>query len=296
MKKINLIYWNEKNFGDLLNPWLIDKLTPCEIQYKKFEASRKKRYLEYISSILKLDFIKAKEVIMPWQKTFICIGSIVRWSNFNTKVWGAGFMNDHESFWGGKIYAVRGRYTYSKLKKAGWECPEVFGDPALLLPIVFKNNILKTKKIGIIPHWKEVDFFINEYGTKYSVIDFRTDKIEKTIEKINECEYILSSSLHGLIVAHAYNIPAIWIKKGYIDTDGFKFKDYFSSVDIKEYDGFENFDLILKSLDTIEDFFYKNKNISLIQNSLLKIQKDLLKSYPFTLKNDYSNYLEEINN
>lgn len=56
-----------------------------------------------------------------------------------------------------------------------------------------------------------------------------------------------------------HSFPCLWYtrfmdKKGYIDTDGFKFHDYFSSVDIPFYDGIENFDSYLKE-DTWKSLF-----------------------------------------
>lgn len=129
------------------------------------------------------------------------------------------------------------------------------------------------------------------YASKYTVIDLNTYQIESTIDDICKCDYILSTSLHGIIVAHAYNIPCIWIKKGYIHTDGIKFNDYFSSVDIPLYNGFEDIDDILKSNSTCMEFFNKNKDFSLPATPLFPIQKRLLATAPFPLKKEFKNIL-----
>lgn len=68
-------------------------------------------------------------------------------------------------------------------------------------------------KVGIVPHFVDYAFFFDNYADKYNIIDVRTNDVEGVIDQINESEYILSSSLHGIIIAHAYGIPALWIKK-----------------------------------------------------------------------------------
>jgi hypothetical protein len=55
--------------------------------------------------------------------------------------------------------------------------------------------------------------------------------VESYVNQLTSCEAILSSSLHGLIIAGAYGIPAARISFGEdIGGDGTKFVDYFESV------------------------------------------------------------------
>lgn len=111
--------------------------------------------------------------------------------------------------------------------------------------------------------------------------------MEKVVGEILACEYVLSTSLHGVIIAHAYKIPSLWIRKGYIDTDGFKFHDYFTSVDIPVYDGFANIEEILADEVSWKSCFERNRDKAQINNSLAEIQSGLLKCAPFPLKEKY---------
>ena len=133
-----------------------------------------------------------------------------------------------------------------------------------------------------------LNYSVAELRSKmYKIIDLRTTDIESVICEILSCKYILSTSLHGIIVSHAYGIPALWMEKGYIDTDGFKFNDYFSSVGISPYTAFKNYDEILSEDFNIENFFELNKECALPNVSIRDIQKSLLSVAPFKIKEKY---------
>lgn len=286
-KNIKLVYWNEPNFGDLLSPYIIKKLTGNSIIHKKGFISRKRIITDFFRNLLRLNFSKISSILFPWERNILAIGSILNLSNSNSLIWGSGFMYENQKFHGGKIYALRGPYSNNIIKKMGYKGCNIFGDPALLLPLVAPINQDKTHEIGIIPHWSETEFFKKEYGNKYHIIDFRTNKIEETIENITSCKYILSTSLHGIIVSQAYGIPALWIKKGKINTDGIKFKDYFASVNIIPYNGFENINEILSDEKNIKDLFIENTDKSCIKCDLKHIQKQLLEAAPFKINQEF---------
>jgi pyruvyltransferase len=53
----------------------------------------------------------------------------------------------------------------------------------------------------------------------------------EVVDQILDCELILSSSLHGLIIADAYGVPNVWMKCSDKTFDGaFKYQDYLLSV------------------------------------------------------------------
>jgi hypothetical protein len=52
---------------------------------------------------------------------------------------------------------------------------------------------------------------------------------------LTSCRRIISSSLHGIIFAHAFDIPAAWVKiSPRVIGDGFKFFDYYSSIGFQQ--------------------------------------------------------------
>ena len=292
--RIKLSYWNIKdipNFGDLLSPYIIKKLTNRDISYIEWYFGIKRILKTIILSVLMGKWEKLRELHYPFEKVILGVGSILSFSSPGCIVWGSGFMNYNEKFRGGRILLVRGPVTRDMLLKQKFKCPMKYGDPAILLPLIY-NPVKKIKyKIGIIPHWKETSYFKDNYSSLYHIIDLRTTEIEKTIDEILSCSYILSTSLHGLIVSHSYGIPALWIQNNNIDTDGFKFADYFASVKIQQYKGFINIKDILKSEERILSLFKEYHYLSLPQIDINIIQKTILETAPFKIKNNIINLI-----
>ena len=111
------------------------------------------------------------------------------------------------------------------------------GDPGLLVRNLFdSSNIAKKYRLGIIPHY--ADFrspFLDGYrkDPDVTVIDIKSEAAS-FMRSVNECEMIASSSLHGLVVADSFAIPAVWIRLSNALTGGeFKFLDYFSAINVK---------------------------------------------------------------
>lgn len=176
----------------------------------------------------------------------MAIGSVADWmGNSKTTVWGSGFLkcptadNDKQNSYSlGRVCAVRGKKTREALLKAGIECPEVYGDPALLMPLIYRPSVQKVKgRMGIIPHYVDIDNpnverLLNELGDDGVLIRVSGYKNWKeVIDLLYSCEFVISSSLHGLILADAYGIPNQWVVFSDLLVGGsFKFEDYYSVV------------------------------------------------------------------
>ena len=248
-------------------------------------------------------------------KNYLCIGTLldaVNYSNAQTIVWGSGVSGQERSFvHPDNILAVRGPKTKEFCDRYGVKCPEVYGDPALLLPLVYqpqrgappstlprregtlfeaRNSKLETKRyrLGIIPHVVDLHHqVIEEIREKYAdeilIIDLaHYKKWTDVIDQICSCERILSSSLHGLIVSDAYQVPSCWIElTGNISGGYFKYLDYAASVNRF----FSTPIRIEKNADIADVVDYSDSYFSCADSEKIKeLQQCLIKVAPFKLK------------
>lgn len=265
-----------------MSKFIVEKISGCEVQNKNtYEPSLFWQMKTLLKCLLHGNGIFFREVTFFWEKPLMAVGSILSKGNARACVWGSGFMNENEKFRGGKVYAVRGPLSDKMLKEQGWKGCGTWGDPAYLLPLLVAPAPSFSYDISIIPHFMEYDYFQQTYGERYHIIDLRQTDVKKVINEITSSRKVLSTSLHGLIVSHAYGIPALWIKKGYIETDGTKFKDYFGSVNIPEYKGFESVEDLLADEGSIETLFCVKKEYSLPRKEVKEVQRGLLKVAPF---------------
>jgi pyruvyltransferase len=166
---------------------------------------------------------------------YVVIGSGLGYlTHFGSIVWGQGFAHYHDRIRvrPRKIYAVRGPLSRQKLLDSGLECPNVLGDPALLLPRYFDEDVTKRHRIGLIPHFSHLALpeFVRLRDQGAEIIDITGDLFD-VVRSVKSCHMVASSSLHGLIMADAYGIPSKWLQVvGYPIEDGFKFHDYLRSI------------------------------------------------------------------
>ena len=153
-------------------------------------------------------------------------------------MWGSGIIDKQQSIEKADFRAVRGPQTRKFLLELGYECPEVYGDPALLLSTYYRPEVYKKYKIGVIPHYHDFKVVSENYKNdpEILVIDLMTMDVGEVTRQILSCEKTISSSLHGVIVSHAYEIPSIWVEfSNKIFGDGIKYRDYLESVEIPFY-------------------------------------------------------------
>ena len=203
----------EKNWGDIIASPIIASF----LKISKLDSEVLTVHQSYKEEIQKL----------------VSIGSVSQFIKPNDVVWGTGCITQNAIFHKPyKILAVRGPLTRNEFKLKGIECPDVYGDPALLFPLIWNKTKKKTHKIGIIPHYVDINNPIIERLKKegYKIIDICSG-ITEFLEDLLSVEIVLSSSLHGLIAADAYGIPNSRIVfSNKLFGGHFKFIDYCLSV------------------------------------------------------------------
>ena len=114
------------------------------------------------------------------------------------------------------------------MMRLGHQCPEIYGDPAILMPLIYEPNRCKLYDVSIIPQLV-TEKYIREKNQDAHVISMNTNDYMGVIDQIAQSKLIISSSLHGLILADAYCVPSVWYRGLGKDID-FKYKDYYAST------------------------------------------------------------------
>ncbi len=209
--RVPLLWWTDTpNYGDLLSPWLVGRVAQRPVVFAP-----------------------------PRHPSYVAVGSVVTRARRGSTVWGSGsFGSERRSLFksSAQYRAVRGPLTRSRLLDVGIECPRVYGDPALLVPMYFWPAVEKTHEVGIVIRHSEHLWRDVARDGEVKVIDFGSEDIDAVTREILSCRRIISSSLHGLVIADAYGIPNAWLgtdgKVGGSRPNGgeFKYIDYFASV------------------------------------------------------------------
>ena len=101
---------------------------------------------------------------------------------------------------------------------------------------VYIPSILTSKVIlSITEVGKNLKQNLEKVGYVVKYIDIQVgDDYEKLINNINTCKYIISSSLHGVIMGIIYKRKTIYIQfSNKVIGGDFKFNDFFKSINIQ---------------------------------------------------------------
>jgi pyruvyltransferase len=241
---VNVYWWDGvKNFGDLLTP----------------EILRAMKYTPIESYLI--------------QHPMIAIGSLIQTlpMDFHGKILGTGLIEPkRHDLSSAEFVFVRGDYTK---KCMGLDNSLPVGDLGLLSDKLLLKPVKKKYQVGIVPHYvdknsDQVSVLKEYFNSSGTVIDVQ-NSARNVVNQIAQCDIIVSSSLHGLVVADSLGIPNIWVEfSNSVAGEGFKFKDYNSAID---YEQSPTSSVELISPRGIEKNA-SNKCFSIIQNKKLELE------------------------
>lgn len=198
--RVNPIRKRVNNFGDLLGPEIVKR-----IAIKRFGLDR-------------------------WnsaQGRVLAVGSILSLARPGDIVWGIGAngksLSKDYDLSGVSFRAVRGPLTRKFVRQNGGDCPEIYGDPGLLVSYLWSDDELQAPQadVTIIPNLND----LKNYDLSDPRILVPTSPLDQCLARIRTSRFVVGSSLHGIIVAESFGVPARLIKSS-VEPD-FKYLDYY---------------------------------------------------------------------
>jgi len=170
----------------------------------------------------------------PQAFKLFAIGSILHFASDGAVVWGSGINGkmpvERHSFSRLDVRAVRGPLTREFLMRRNIAVPEVYGDPGLLLPTLAPQRFKRTDTMGagFVPNLNDLPE-IDSHDLGGLPIISPLQSWNRCVEAILRHNFILSSSLHGLVIAESYGIPARFVRLS--ETENlFKYQDYYAGT------------------------------------------------------------------
>lgn len=203
------LYWwkpgdSTENFGDELSRVVVEKILKRPVSLGSLQSQ---------------------------DKLLLAVGSVLLHARDGDVIWGSGIRENPlfvtKRYTQLDVRAVRGPRTRQFLLQMGISCPEVYGDPSLLLPRLFpefKKSPNPLHDYIIIPNRGEIGGFCS-----YKNVVLPTLPWKEVIQEILQSKFVISSSLHGIILAEAFGVPARLLKMTWIE-DLIKYQDYYEST------------------------------------------------------------------
>lgn len=198
-------WWNgHPNFGDALTPWLLPRYGILPV-HRRASVAR----LAGVGSILEF---------LP--------------ESYDGVILGSGLMEESlHPLPHARALAVRGPLTADLI---GVDAPVAFGDPGLLVARHLRRPRSRWR-VGLVPHGHhrgtaESAALIARAGSSAFVVNVHQEAAP-AVRQIASCDAVISTSLHGLITADSFGIPALWTTMSPPLSGGdFKFRDYEAAV------------------------------------------------------------------
>jgi len=170
----------------------------------------------------------------PRAAQLIGVGSLLEFvsSDYAGAIWGTGLMHDAaHALPAATVLAVRGPLTAERI---GMHTEPAYGDPGLLVARHVPRPV-GDGRIAVVPHGHHrshprLHRLIRQAGDEARTVDVHRRALP-AVRDIAAARVVLTTSLHGLITADAYGIPAVWTTLAPALGGGdFKFRDYEAAV------------------------------------------------------------------
>lgn len=271
--KIKVYYSKIQNMGDELNELILKKCFGYEVERCSFLDGE----LCAIGSCLGMYTLHGNLAMRLQQR----VNGIRK---PHVSVWGTGFIRytDEEGSFFKKdmsFCAVRGELTRKAVEKMTGKTLDIpTGDAGIFASETMGGRPQMRYNIGIVPHLCDLkDPMAEELRKHYERACFINvkDEPQEVIRQIASCRFILSSSLHGLIVADSFGIPNAHVVFGdRLLGDGYKFDDYYSGYNLEH----QPYDLRTKDFPTME---WIEKNYKIRLEAVEEKKETLRKAFPF---------------
>jgi pyruvyltransferase len=164
-------------------------------------------------------------------RRLLTVGSILHSARSGDVVWGAGVNGKHLSHRFRAttldVRAVRGPLTKGFLEEREIACPEVFGDPASLLPHLLPklaSCVNVGHEVVLLPHYRDdpllpttLESGIERVSTALHWLDI--------VLRLLAARKVVTSSLHGLIIAEAFGKDVALLRLSETEPI-YKYEDY----------------------------------------------------------------------
>lgn len=217
---VEVVHWNPRR---PVFPGLIGKIIPVRRRVNNFG--------DVLGPILVREICRTLQLREPTEdRRLLSVGSIMKLSRPGDVVWGTGVNGKSLDLGGGPeldVRAVRGPRSRALLLDAGATVPEVYGDPALLWPQFWSRDSYGVEsepgRAVFVPNFHD----LGKVESEIEVIS-PIGEPHSVIRQLLSADFVCASSLHAVILAEAYGIPARLV----VPTEEplFKYADYYEAT------------------------------------------------------------------
>jgi len=198
------------NFGDLIGPGLIRALSGRDVALVDGPGAPRK---------------------------LLTVGSVLHRARDGDVIWGTGLKGSAPRLAPEvralDVRAVRGPVTLDFLRRKGIDVGRVtqLFDPGSLVGAMFPDAVaeagtLPRRPFLIVPHFRDLPILLRRRPDLAGTLVSPDGTVADVVRRIASAERIVSSSLHGIIVAEALGIPAVWLAPAGGE-DEMKYSDYY---------------------------------------------------------------------